>query len=99
VKGRKNMIKVEQYKDEYYQFWQIKCDDLELLRFVRSSEDDNKWIWISQEMNVEDDYVVAESFDGAVDLLRDKIVDFYNEKLEKYETIVNEVDRYIPIKE
>lgn len=93
------MIKVEQYKDEYYQFWQIKYDDLELLRFVRSSEDDNKWVWVSEEMNVEHDYVIAESFDEAVDFLRDKIMDFYNEKIEKYETIVKEVDWYIPIKE
>ena len=86
------MIKVENYKDEYYQFWQIKYNDLELLRFLRSNEDDSKWVWVSNEMNVEDDYVVAESFDEAVNLLKDKIMDFYYEKMAKYESITQEVE-------
>ena len=86
------MIKIEQCKDERFQFWRIKFNELELLRFVESGENDNKWIWVSQEMNVEDDYVIAETFDEAVDLLKGEIIDFYNDKIEKYETIVQEID-------
>jgi len=86
------MIKVEKYKDEYYQFWQIKYNDLELLRFLKSNEDDHKWVWVSKEMNVEDDYMLAETFDEAVCLLKEKIMDFYYEKMGKYESIAQEAE-------
>ena len=86
------MVKVEEYKDERLHYWLIKYNELELLRFTKLEEDKCKWIWFSEEMHVEDAYVSAETFDEAVDVLKDKAYDFYNDKLAKYESIVRKLD-------
>lgn len=86
------MIKVENVKNEMYNYYVIYWNDKELLRFVESSTYENEWDYYSEELKVEDGRIIAEGFDDALEYFKDIIIEYYLDLQEEIESIISELE-------
>lgn len=86
------MIKVENVKNEMYNYYVIYWNDKELLRFVESSTHKNQWDYYSEEMKVEDGNIIADGYDDALEYFKDIIIEHCLNRQVEYESIISELE-------
>lgn len=85
------MIKVENVKNEMYNYYVIYWNDKELLRFVESSTYENQWDCYSEEIKIKNDYIIAENFEYALFYFKNAILSYYSNYLKNIELIISEL--------
>ena len=83
--GEKNKFGKECYKLHFTQFY----DDEVVAGFVQDEEDDNVFIYISKEMNVEYDTIIADSIEDAKEQIEEMLVEHWNDEINYLENRIS----------
>lgn len=86
------MIKVEEVKSNTYSYWVIYVNDEEWIRFCESMIRKNRWIYFSNKMNIEDDYIESETLEEVIEEFKEIICSYCYEIISKYESIVELIE-------
>ena len=83
--GEKNKFGKECYRLHFTQCY----DDEIVAGFVQDKEDDNEFIYTSEEMNVEYDTIIANSIEDAKNQIEEMLVEHWNDEISNIENRIN----------
>lgn len=82
--GEKNEFGKECYKLHFSQFYEEENDNV-VAGFVQDETDENVYIYVSEELNVEYDTIIADSIEDAKQQIEDMLVEHWNEEIDYLE--------------
>ena len=82
--GDKNEFGKECYKLHFSQFYEEENENV-VAGFVQDETDDNVYIYVSEELNVEYDTIIADSIEDAKQQIEDMLVEHWNEEIDYLE--------------
>ena len=82
--GDKNEFGKECYKLHFSQFYEEENENV-VAGFVQDETDENVYIYVSEELNVEYDTIIADSIEDAKQQIEDMLVEHWNEEIDYLE--------------
>lgn len=82
--GEKNDFGKECYKLHFNQFYE-EDDESVVAGFVQDETDENRFIYVSKELNVEYDTLFTDSIEDAKHQIEDMLVDHWNDEIDYLE--------------
>ncbi len=82
--GEKNKFGKECYKLHFSQFYEEENENV-VVGFVQDETDENVYIYVSEELNVEYDTIIADSIEDAKQQIEDMLVEHWNEEIDYLE--------------
>ena len=63
----------------------MECHAARIAGFVKDETDENRFIYVSKELNVEYDTLFADSIEDAKHQIEDMLIDYWNDKIDYLE--------------
>ena len=82
--GEKNEFGKECYKLHFSQFYEEENENV-VAGFVQDETDDNVYIYVSEELNVEYDTIIADSIEDAKQQIEDMLVEHWKDEIDYFE--------------
>lgn len=82
--GEKNKFGKECYKLHFSQFYEEENENV-VAGFVQDETDDNVYIYVSEELNVEYDTIIADSIEDAKQQIEDMLVEHWKDEIDYLE--------------
>lgn len=82
--GEKNKFGKECYKLHFSQFYEEKNENV-VVGFVQDETDENVYIYVSEELNVEYDTIIADSIEDAKQQIEDMLVEHWKDEIDYLE--------------
>nr|DAE89748.1 MAG TPA: hypothetical protein [Bacteriophage sp.] len=82
--GEKNEFGKECYKLHFSQFYEEENENV-VAGFVQDETDDNVYIYVSEELNVEYDTIIADSIEDAKQQIEDMLVEHWKDEIDYLE--------------
>ena len=88
--------KIREYKNRYWlvnddvyelHFTQFYDDEI-ILKFIQDKNDSDKYIYVSELLNVEHDEILSESIEDAMEQFEDMVVDHIQEQISYHEDML-----------
>jgi len=83
--GEKNKFGKECYKLHFSQFYEEDDEKNVVAGFVQDETDENIFIYVSKELNVEYDTLFADSIEDAKHQIEEMLIDHWNEEIDYLE--------------
>lgn len=89
--------KIREYENRYWlkndnvyelHFTQFYDDEI-ILKFIQDKNDRENYIYVSDLLNVELDWIIAESIEDAMEQFENMVVDHIKEQIEDYDEMLN----------
>lgn len=89
--------KIREYENRYWlkndnvyelHFTQFYDDEI-ILKFIQDKNDRENYIYVSDLLNVELDWIIAESIEDAMEEFENMVVDHIKEQIEYYDEMLN----------
>ena len=87
--GEKNKFGKECYKLHFSQFYEEENENV-VAGFVQDETDENVYIYVSEELNVEYDTIIANSIEDAKQQIEDMLVEHWKDEIEYLEDRLKE---------
>lgn len=85
--GEKNEFGKECYKLHFSQFYEEENENV-VAGFVQDETDENVYIYVSEELNVEYDTIIADSIEDAKQQIEDMLVEHWKDEIDYLENRV-----------
>ena len=82
--GEKNEFGKECYKLHFSQFYEEENENV-VAGFVQDETDENVYIYVSEELNVEYDTIIADSIEDAKQQIEDMLVEHWEDEIDYLE--------------
>lgn len=82
--GEKNKFGKECYKLHFSQFYEEENENV-VAGFVQDETDENVYIYVSEELNVEYDTIIADSIEDAKQQIEDILVEHWKDEIDYFE--------------
>lgn len=82
--GEKNEFGKECYKLHFSQFYEEENENV-VAGFVQDETDDNVYIYVSEELNVEYDTIIADSIEDVKQQIEDMLVEHWKDEIDYLE--------------
>jgi hypothetical protein len=82
--GEKNKFGKECYKLHFSQFYEEENENV-VAGFVQDETDENVYIYVSEELNVEYDTIIADSIEDAKQQIEDMLVEHWKDEIDYLE--------------
>lgn len=82
--GEKNKFGKECYKLHFSQFYEEENENV-VVGFVQDETDENVYIYVSEELNVEYDTIIADSIEDAKQQIEDMLVEHWKDEIDYLE--------------
>lgn len=82
--GEKNEFGKECYKLHFSQFYEEENENV-VAGFVQDETDENVYIYVSEELNVEYDTIIADSIENAKQQIEDMLVEHWKDEIDYLE--------------
>ena len=82
--GEKNKFGKECYKLHFSQFYEEENENV-VVGFVQDETDENVYIYVSEELNVEYDTIIADSIEDAKQQIEDMLVEHWKYEIDDLE--------------
>lgn len=82
--GEKNEFGKECYKLHFSQFYEEENENV-VVGFVQDETDENVYIYVSEELNVEYDTIIADSIEDAKQQIEDMLVEHWKDEIDYLE--------------
>lgn len=82
--GEKNEFGKECYKLHFSQFYEEENENV-VVGFVQDETDENIYIYVSEELNVEYDTIIADSIEDAKQQIEDMLVEHWKDEIDYLE--------------
>lgn len=82
--GEKNEFGKECYKLHFSQFYEEENENV-VARFVQDETDENVYLYVSEELNVEYDTIIADSIEDAKQQIEDMLVEHWKDEIDYLE--------------
>jgi hypothetical protein len=82
--GEKNEFGKECYKLHFSQFYEEENENV-VAGFVQDETDENVYIYVSEELNVEYDTIIADSIEDAKQQIEDMLVEHWKDEIDYFE--------------
>lgn len=82
--GEKNEFGKECYKLHFSQFYEEENENV-VAGFVQDETDENVYIYVSEELNVEYDTIIADSIEDAKQQIEDILVEHWKDEIDYFE--------------
>lgn len=82
--GEKNEFGKECYKLHFSQFYEEENENV-VVGFVQDETDENIYIYVSEELNVEYDTIIADSIEDAKQQIEDMLVEHWEDEIDYLE--------------
>lgn len=82
--GEKNEFGKECYKLHFSQFYEEENENV-VAGFVQDETDENVYIYVSEELNVEYDTIIADSIEDAKQQIEDMLVEHWKDEIDYLE--------------
>lgn len=82
--GEKNKFDKECYKLHFSQFYEEENENV-VVGFVQDETDENVYIYVSEELNVEYDTIIADSIEDAKQQIEDMLVEHWKDEIDYLE--------------
>lgn len=79
--GEKNKFGKECYKLHFSQFYEEENENV-VAGFVQDETDENVYIYVSEELNVEYDIIIADSIEDAKQQIEDMLVEHWEDEID-----------------
>lgn len=79
--GEKNKFGKECYKLHFSQFYEEENENV-VVGFVQDETDENVYIYVSEELNVEYDTIIADSIEDAKQQIEDMLVEHWKDEID-----------------
>lgn len=79
--GEKNKFGKECYKLHFSQFYEEENENV-VAGFVQDETDENVYIYVSEELNVEYDTIIADSIEDAKQQIEDMLVEHWEDEID-----------------
>lgn len=82
--GEKNKFGKECYKLHFSQFYEEENENV-VARFVQDETNENVYLYVSEELNVEYDTIIADSIEDAKQQIEDMLVEHWKDEIDYLE--------------
>lgn len=82
--GEKNKFGKECYKLHFSQFYEEENENV-VVGFIQDETDENVYIYVSEELNVEYDTIIADSIEDAKQQIEDMLVEHWKDEIDYLE--------------